>query len=111
MPTKNSATPGERAAPTVLFLSAVAVSICAVIGHHGLLQLLEINNEAEFLRKENAVMESSITELRNNIHDAEHDDFYLEKKAREELMLSGQDELIYVFADSENETTKVLENK
>lgn len=84
-------------APTLLIMSAVALTFFTVAGHHGLLQLQRINNEALALEQKNRRLESEIEKTKRSIDQLEHSDFALEKKAREELGLARQGETVYIF--------------
>jgi cell division protein FtsB len=87
----------HRFAPTLLIISAIALTFFTVAGHHGLLQLSRINNEAVALEQKNRRLESEIENTKHSIEQLEHSDFALEKKAREELGLARQGETVYIF--------------
>ena len=82
---------------TLLF----ALSILTIIGERGALHLLRLRSEKMRLDEQNYRLQKENEALRQRILRIRHNDYYLEKLAREELNMVRPGEIIYRSAGSE----------
>jgi cell division protein FtsB len=87
----------SKAPPWILSFAAMAVIFFTIVGNHGLLQLLQLNNELHQIDLKSREVQSEIVALANDIHAMENSDFILERYARESLGLSKRGEIVYIF--------------
>lgn len=73
--------------------------LIAITGSHGVLQLRQINSELRSLLQKNRRLQEKIIEMNQKIIAVKSDPLVLEKKGREELGLSRQGEIIYIFPE------------
>jgi cell division protein FtsB len=79
----------------------LALSIVTLVGERGALHLLRLRQQKMRLDEENFRMQKENEALRRQILRIRHDDYYLEKLAREELNMVRPGEIIYRSAGSE----------
>lgn len=93
--------------PLLLLSLGVVVLFFAVMGKHGLLQLLQLESELTRFRAADHAFRREIRDLEKKIQEVETGDFSIEKKARDELGLGRPNEVIYLFTDETkaNKTT------
>ena len=87
----------DRLTPFILSSLAFSVLYFSFTGDHGLLYLKRLNEKVEHLSNRNTELKSEIATLEHRIYFINNKDFYLEKKAREELGLSKAGEKVYLF--------------
>ena len=83
--------------PIVLLVLAITVGFFSIAGNHGLLHLRELDNELGHLKSKNSQLENKVSELKQKITEFKESDRPLEKMAREELGLSREGEVVYIF--------------
>ena len=94
-----------RFTPYLILLLAGTVSFFSLFGDHGLLHLRQLNNELASLKEKNHQLESSVEELKEKIKAFNTQDKPLEKLAREELGLSKEGEVVYLFPGKPTRTS------
>jgi cell division protein FtsB len=77
------------------------LAVLTTVGERGALHLWRLHGEKAQLDEQNYRLQKENETLRQRIHRLRHDDFYLEKIAREELNLVRPGEVIYRFSTSE----------
>lgn len=85
--------------PVLLLFLSIVVLCFAVIGNHGLLQLLQLESELTRFQAADHAFRREIRDLEKKIEEIETGDFSIEKKARDELGLGRPNEVIYLFSD------------
>ena len=76
--------------PTVFFLN---LFIC---GENGILYYVSLRREVEIERQSVVEVKKELAKIRQDISNLESDDFYLEKSAREDLIMGKEGELVYL---------------
>jgi cell division protein FtsB len=92
-----------------LYLLAALILLLAgytIIGERGVFHLWRLRGEKVRLDERNFVLQKENESLRQKIARLRHDNFYLEKIAREELNLVRPGEVIYRFPPSEARDAK-----
>jgi cell division protein FtsB len=84
----------------VLGFGIVLLSFVTIVGERGVFHLLRLKGEKRRLDEQNYRLQKENEALRQRISRLRHDDFYLEKFAREELNLVRPGEIIYRFPPS-----------
>lgn len=79
----------------------IILSLFTIFGDRGIFDLWRLRGEKEKLDERNFLLLGENETLRERIHRLRHDDFYLEKIAREELGLARPGEIVYRFASTE----------
>lgn len=79
----------------------IILSLFTIFGDRGIFHLWRLRGEKEKLDERNFLLLGENENLRERIHRLRHDDFYLEKIAREELGLARPGEIVYRFATTE----------
>lgn len=85
----------------LLLLLMLLLSVFTMFGERGALHLWRLRAEKGKLDEQNHRLQQENQELRQRIYGLRHDDFYLEKIAREELNLVRPGEVIYRFSSAE----------
>jgi cell division protein FtsB len=80
----------------------IILSLFTIFGDRGIFHLRRLRGEKEALDERNFILLRENEALRERIRRLRHDDFYLEKIAREELGLARPGEIVYSFADDES---------
>ena len=83
----------------------LALSALTIVGERGALHLLHLREQKMRLDEQNYRLQKENEALRQQILRIRHDDYYLEKLAREELNMVRPGEIIYRFAGSERPST------
>jgi len=83
--------------PYLILILAFTVGFFSVAGNHGLLQLRELDNELEQLKSQNSRLENNVKTIEQKIVEFNESDQPLERLAREELGLSREGEVVYIF--------------
>lgn len=78
------------------------LSLFTIFGDRGIFHLWRLRGEKEHLDEKNFILLRENEALRERIRRLRHDDFYLEKIAREELGLARPGEIVYRFAEDES---------
>jgi cell division protein FtsB len=78
------------------------LSLVTVVGDRGLLHLWRLRGEKSRIDEQNYRMQSNNEILRQRIGRVKHDNYYLEKLAREELNMVRPGEVVYRFSKSES---------
>jgi cell division protein FtsB len=94
----------------VLGLGIILLSLVTIVGERGVFHLWRLKGEKRRLDEQNYRLQKENEALRQRISRLRHDDFYLEKFAREELNLVRPGEIIYRFppADSKKPRSDTL---
>lgn len=79
----------------------IILSLFTIFGDRGIFHLWRLRGEKEKLDERNFLLLGENETLRERIRRLRHDDFYLEKIAREELGLARPGEIVYRFASTE----------
>ncbi|MCC6932343.1 MAG: septum formation initiator family protein [Deltaproteobacteria bacterium] len=84
-----------------IFILVLALAWLAFlfVGDHGLPKLMAINDELSTLKDKNRLIEDNISQTKGKIYSLSNDKFTLERRAREELGLVKQGELVYIFPE------------
>lgn len=90
----------------LLGLLLVLFSVLTILGERGALHLLRLRSEKMRLDEQNYRLQNENEALRERISRIRHNDFYLEKLAREELNMARPGEVIYRFAGSERASNR-----
>lgn len=90
----------------LLLLLIVLLSVSTIFGERGVLHLWRLGAEKAKLDDQNHQLQQENHELRQRIDRLRHDDFYLEKIAREELNLVRPGEVIYRFTSTESRKSR-----
>ena len=87
---------------TTIIIAGITLSVVffTLKGPRGLNQLLLVNEQVQLLEEEKNILAREIEHLKNQIKESKESRFFLEKHAREELGLSREDEIVYVFPES-----------
>ena len=85
----------------ILGFFILLLSVFTAVGERGAVHLWRLRAEKAKLDDQNYRMQLENESLRQRIYRLRHDDFYLEKLAREELSLVRPGEVIYRFPASE----------
>lgn len=91
----------ERFLPHILALLIITVCISTVSGPKNIFHLMKFRREIAELQSMKEVQMDQIQRLDSAVDTAARDRLFLERKAREELALSKQDEVIYFFSNAE----------
>ena len=83
----------------VLWLLAIGVSLYAVFGPYGFLDLEETRAERQRLEQRIAELETENRRLRERIRKLEEDPAYLERRARERLGMVKPDERVVIVPE------------
>lgn len=86
---------------TILSAILTALFLFTTFGDRGLIHLWRLREEKRKLDDKNFVLQRENEALRERLYRLRHDNFYLEKSAREELGLARPGEIIYRFSPSE----------
>ena len=78
------------------------LSLVTIIGDRGALHLWRLRGEKNRIDEQNYRMQHDNEALRQRIARVRHDNYYLEKLAREELNMVRPGEIVYRFAKSES---------
>ena len=84
----------------------VLLSVYTIVGERGVFHLWRLRGEKAKLDEQNFSLQKENEALRQRISRLRHDDFYLEKIAREELNLVRPGEVIYRFPSSGQRNTR-----
>jgi len=87
----------------LLLVASASILLFSIFGRHGYLYLRELDKELVDLKLNNQTLESEISLLKTQIKDLEQNKEMLEKLAREDLGLTKDGEVTYVFADKEKD--------
>lgn len=87
----------ERLTLFALNLIALMVVFYTVFGSHGLLHFRELKSELRSIERTNTELEEKITFYQEELDALKRSDEALEKKAREELGLARENEVVYSF--------------
>jgi cell division protein FtsB len=87
----------------VLGLGIILLSFVTIVGERGVFHLWRLKGEKQRLDEQNYRLQKENEALRQRISRLRHDDFYLEKFAREELNLVRPGEIIYRFPPSDSD--------
>lgn len=90
----------------ILFSVFTTLFLFTTFGDRGLLHLSRLREEKKKLDDRNFVLQKENELLRERIYRLRHDNFYLEKSAREELGLARQGEIVYRFSSSEAKSSR-----
>lgn len=77
------------------YLGLLAVS--SIFSDRGLLTAYRLWSQSEKVERKNVIMEAQVLDLRQEVHDFKTNPRTLERYAREELHLVGQNEIHYIF--------------
>lgn len=77
------------------------LSLVTIVGERGALHLWRLRGEKSRIDETNYRMQRDNEALRQKISRVRHDNYYLEKLAREELNMARPGELIYRFSKAE----------
>jgi cell division protein FtsB len=93
---------------TLYCLAAVILLLAAytMVGERGVFHLWRLKGEKARLDEQNFALQKENESLRQRVSRLRHDNFYLEKIAREELNLVRPGEVIYRFPSSELRDTR-----
>lgn len=83
----------------VYSLILVAILGFTIFGKNGVVELQNYNRQLRDLRAKLSDLQSESREEANSLYGINHSPGYLEKISREDLGLSKQDEVIYVFEE------------
>lgn len=84
----------------VLTFLALSLLTATIAGPHGVIHLLMLRGEIGGLNAKNEELQTKIAETKRKISGLQEGRFDLEKRAREDLGLSKQDEIIYILPPS-----------
>ncbi len=90
----------------LLLLLILLLSVSTIFGERGALHLWRLRAEKGKLDEQNHRLQQENQVLRQRIDRLRHDDFYLEKIAREELNLVRPGEVIYRFSSTESRKSR-----
>ncbi|MDA8087563.1 MAG: septum formation initiator family protein [Nitrospiraceae bacterium] len=82
---------------TVIFLCILYLAVSLVFGDMGYLQLRTLRARSQALKARVAQLKQENDRVRDSIGRFQSDEFYQEKRAREELGLAKKNELIFIF--------------
>ncbi len=84
-----------------LLFSAAIISVLVVTyrGKNGFEGLMRLNYSERTLKRQEATLLKEIRELEHDIHRATYDVDYLQNQAREELLVSSPNEIVYIFPE------------
>lgn len=82
---------------SVLYLASLLILASIFTGQHGIKELRSLESESGALRATEQQLKKELISLREKSSAIKTDDYALEKAAREELGLSADNEIIYVF--------------
>jgi len=88
-----------RLTPLILIGLTLTVCFFTITGPKNVFQLLKLHREIAELKAANSRIESEIEQVGYDVDVATRDQFFLEKRAREELALSKHGEIVYIFTD------------
>jgi cell division protein FtsB len=86
----------------LLGFSIILLALVTIVGERGVFHLWRLKGEKRRLDEQNYRLQKENGALRQRISRLRHDDFYLEKFAREELNLVRPGDIIYRFPPSES---------
>lgn len=101
--------PSQTSQPWVIYILfgvLTALFLFTTFGDRGLLHLSRLREEKKKLDDRNFVLQKENELLRERIYRLRHDNFYLEKSAREELGLTRPGEIVYRFSPSEAKSSR-----
>jgi cell division protein FtsB len=84
----------------------LGLSVVTIVGERGALHFLRLRQQKMRLDEQNFRLQKENEALRQQISRIRHDDYYLEKLAREELNMVRPGEIIYRSAGSERPRTE-----
>lgn len=87
----------KKFTPAILFLLAIVGTVLSLFGEDGYPRLTSLRQDLHMQREKNAELEARVKELRREIISIEKSDRSLEKRARNELGLARQGEVIFIF--------------
>ena len=87
----------NRFANLILFCLALVMLLFTLVGNHGLLHLERLKHEIKLMDTKNRELSAEATEVQNEIDAVKHSRAALEKRAREELGLAKENEIVYIF--------------
>ncbi len=82
---------------TVVFLSLIYVWAILLFGERGLMRYVVLSRTEASLRAEISAINQENERIREVMDAYQENDFYLEKYARENFGLAGEDEFIYLY--------------
>jgi cell division protein FtsB len=82
---------------TLILLSLVYVGFNLVFGDMGLLRYQELKEKKVAIEKDISRLEEENKKLKASIDAYGEDNFYVEKHAREDFGLSGEDDYIFIY--------------
>ena len=80
----------------------LSLSLVTIVGDRGALHLWRLRGEKNRIDEQNYRMQRDNEALRQRIARVRHDNYYLEKLAREELNMVRPGEIVYRFSKSES---------
>ena len=89
-----------------LALVLLAFLLFTAFGERGLLHLWRLSEEKKRLNEKNFRLHRENERLRATINQLRHDDYYLERKAREDLRFVGPGEIVYQFTSEDSRGTQ-----
>lgn len=99
----------NKSRPWLLYIFSlllVSLSLFTTFGERGLVHLWRLRAEQRKLDDSNFLLQKENEVLRERIHRLRHDNFYLEKIAREDLGLVRPGEIVYRFAAAESKRNR-----
>lgn len=73
--------------------------VLSISGSHGYLQLRRLDNDVKSLEEKKQQLSEEVVDVNNQIYGLKTSDAVLEQKAREDLGLAKQNEIVYIFPD------------
>jgi cell division protein FtsB len=96
----------QRSLLYLLGVGIILLSFITIVGERGVFHLWRLKGEKGRLDEQNYRLQKENEGLRQRISRLRHDDFYLEKFAREELNMVRPGEIIYRFPPSDPKKTR-----
>ena len=87
----------NRLSALLILSFAIVMGFFAINGKQGVKELVRLKHEAALLESEKQRLQEEIVAQQQNIQRARTDSSFLEKKAREELGLARQGEVVYLL--------------
>jgi cell division protein FtsB len=91
----------QRWVAYLLGFAILLLCLVTIVGERGVFHLWRLIGEKKKLDEQNYRLQKENEALRQRVSRLRHDDFYLEKYAREELNLVRPGEIIYRFPSTE----------
>ncbi len=91
----------EKTVTAALVVAAIVIAVAAIVGKHGLLTYIQVNNRHVELQEELVNLKEENRRLREEIHTLKTDPGAIERVAREDLGMIKHGEVLYRFTSEE----------